>query len=227
MQRVATFGVGVIATLALTGLASATTVNAVVTADNHYSLYSVGGNGALTLVGGNELGADGNPGDYNWSVAEPWSFDTNQVFYIGAWSDDFYAQGLLGEFQIPGGPTLRTGVAGQGWQVFSTGIDIDDFAGAYPTAGQVTTQIGIADAGNLWRTPVNGGANGVGPWGTIAGISNQAHWMWANPDNVPDPFGYPGYNAGEYLIFRLPIVPTPGTAVLAGAGLLVGLRRKR
>lgn len=225
MQRAATFGVGFIATLAFAGLASATTINAVVTADNHYSLYSVGGNGALTLVGGNELGADGNPGDYNWSVAETWSFDTNQVFYIGAWSDDFYAQGLLGEFQIPGGPTIRTGDA-SGWQVFSTGIDIDDFAGAYPTAADVTTQIGIANATNGWRTPAVDGNNGVGPWGTIAGISNQARWMWANPDNVPDPFGFPGYNAGEYLIFCVPI-PSAGTGALAGLGLLVGLRRKR
>jgi hypothetical protein len=221
MQRAATFGVGFIATLAFAGLASATTINAVVTADNHYSLYSVGGNGALTLVGGNELGSDGNPGDYNWSVAETWSFDT--TVFIGAWSDDFYAQGLLGEFRSRRSHDSRATLRAE---VFSTGIDIDDFAGAYPSAGDVTTQIGIANATNGWRTPVVDGNNGVGPWGTIAGISNQARWMWANPDNVPDPFGFPGYNAGEYLIFCVPI-PSAGTGALAGLGLLVGLRRKR
>ncbi len=225
MQRAATTGVGVIAALSLAGVASATTVNAVVTADNHYSIYSKNGQGALTLVGGNELGADGNPGDYNWSVAETWSFDTTDEFCIGAWSDDFYAQGLLGEFQIAGGPIIRTGDAG--WQVYSTGIDIDDFAGAYPTAANVQAQEAIADAGNLWRPIAVGGNNGTAaPWGTIAGISTQAKWQWANPDNIPDPFGFPGYNAGEYLIFCYTI-PTPGTAILAGLGLAVGLRRKR
>ena len=224
MQRAATYGAGIFAALSFAGAASAVTVNAVVTADNHYSIYSVAGGGALTLVGGNELGADGNPGDYNWSVAETWSFDTGTTLCIGAWSDDFYAQGLLGEFQIAGGPIIRTGDAG--WQVYSTGIDIDDFAGAYPSAANVQAQIAIADAGNLWRTPVVGVNNGGPVWGPIAGISAAARWQWANPDNVPDPFGFPGYNAGEYLIFCTTI-PTPGTAMLVGAGLVVGLRRKR
>jgi hypothetical protein len=224
MLRGTIFGAGVTSALLITSLAGATPVTGTITADNHYSIYSVNGQGQLVLEGGNELGADGAPGNYNWSLPETFTFDTNQVFYIGAWSDDFYAQGLLAEFQITGGPTIRTGDAG--WQVFSTGMDRDDFAPGYPSAAEVTAQIAIANGPPpQWQTPFVGGNNGVGPWGVIPGISTQARWIWANPDNLSNPLE-PGYNAGEYIIFCVPI-PTPGTIALAGVGMLAALRRKR
>src|SRR5579862_2644107 len=84
--------------------ATPVTVNATVTADNHYALfYGIGNN--LNFVGRNELGGDGNPGTYNWSLPEQFSFtaDTGEYLYIIAWSDDSVAQGLIGQFQLSNG----------------------------------------------------------------------------------------------------------------------------
>jgi hypothetical protein len=55
--------------------AHATTVKATVTADNFYGiLYGNKDGSQLNFVGRNETGSTGNPGQYNWSMAETWNF---------------------------------------------------------------------------------------------------------------------------------------------------------
>lgn len=204
-------------------------VNATFTADNHYAIYSVSNGGALSFVGGNETGADGAPGDYNWSVPESWQFSSEGVFYIAAWSDDFYAQGLLGQFSVSAGPdrggvgslTFLTGDAV--WQVYRTGLNRDDGA-PHPTAGEVSSQIALANSNNAWRNPnvYLPNVDTTMPWGHVDGISSQARWIWADGDgNVFDP----GQNVGEYLIFCAQVIPGPGSMALAGIAGLVLLRR--
>ena len=61
-----------------TQAAVATSVTATLTADNHYGLYYGDENGAnLTLVGRNEFGDFGGPGDndHNWTFPETWNFN--------------------------------------------------------------------------------------------------------------------------------------------------------
>jgi hypothetical protein len=219
------FSSGVAALLWAAGTSNGAVITTM-TADNHYAVYSVGANGTtLTLQIGNELGPDGQPGQYNWSLPETSTpFDTNGFIYVAAWSDDFFAQGLLGDIDLGNGQFLRTGDAA--WRVHKTGIDLDD-GSAYPTTALMEAEILDANTNNLWMTPVAGQSNvpATVPWGQVPGISSSARWMWAPLASGGNPFD-PGTDAGEFLIFCAPI-PTPGTLALAGLGVLAGLRRGR
>ncbi len=213
-------------TLGCAATAFALPVEVTITADNHYALFTgdVDGN-ALTLIGNNELGAGGSPGTYNWSLAESFSFDTDDDYiYIVAWSDDYVAQGVLAAFGIDGTSVLSGDSA---WEVFATHLDIDDGA-AVPATAAVGAQISLANSSNGWEPTAVGGLNGVAPWGTIAGIDAAARWMWRLAPDQTDAFA-PGHDHGEYLIFRLPIgtdVPEPGTLALLLAPAAIALRRR-
>lgn len=214
----------VAALLAASGFANAGIVTATVTADNHYSIYgTIGGN--FVKIGGNETGAGGAPGSYNWSMAESYTFDTSDPIYIAAWSDDATAQGLLAELEIEGLGTVYSGDFR--WEVFATGIDLDTGA-PHPLANDVAAQIALADANSWWGTPYVGETNASGtlPWSTIAGISDDAQWMWNLKGSGDALRG--GKNHDEYLIFRIAAaVPAPASGVvLAGAGLAMVRRRR-
>jgi hypothetical protein len=212
------------ALLGASGLAHAGIVTATVTADNHYSIYGTIG-GSFVKIGGNETGAAGSPGQYNWSKAETYTFDTSDPIYIAAWSDDAVAQGLLAEIDIEGLGTVYSGDFR--WEVFATGIDLDTGA-PHPLANDVAAQIALADANEWWGTPYVGEANASGtlPWSKIAGISDDAQWMWNLKGSGDALRG--GKNHDEYLIFRLAAaVPAPASGVLlAGAGLAMCRRRR-
>ena len=80
MRRIfpVSLGSAVVALLAVFAArsAAAISITAHVTADNHYGLYHGLADGSgLTLVGRNEVGIDGSPGEYNWSLPETWTFD--------------------------------------------------------------------------------------------------------------------------------------------------------
>ncbi|MGP1309693.1 MAG: hypothetical protein ACTS27_05795 [Phycisphaerales bacterium] len=210
------------ALLAASG-ASAGIVTATVTADNHYSIYSTVG-GSFVKVGGNETGAAGAPGRYNWSMAESYTFDASGPLYIAAWSDDATAQGLLAQIDAGDLGTIYSG--DYRWQVFATGIDLDTGA-PHPLAADVAAQIALADANDWWADPYVGETNASGtlPWAKIAGISDDANWMWNATDGGDALRG--GKNHDEYLIFRLAAIPAPASGVvLAGAGLVLARRRR-
>jgi hypothetical protein len=196
-------------------------INAVITADNHYAVYSTSGS-QINYVGGNEIWAGGSEGRYNWSVAESWSFQTGSEFYIAAWSDNSVAQGVLAQIFTAGGKSLHSGNAA--WQVFASGVEAGNGT-LHPTAGWITDQVNFADTNGAWENPFVGGGNGLRPWSKIAGVTDDAKWSWwNNPDKENPLMG--GTGAGELLIFRV-AVPTPGTGVIATAGLVIAMRRRR
>lgn len=196
------------------------TANALVTADNHYALYT-GDISGVTFVGRNEIGPGGGPGTYNWSQPESHTFVTGNFIYIAAWSDNSIAQGLLAAINI-GLNTLHSG--DPRWQVYRSNADRGD-GDAAPTNATITSWITTATTGNLWETPFVGGANGIAPWGTVPGIGSDPRWMWtAVPGDVDPLVGGSGY--GETLLFRIAI-PTPGAVALAAMGGLLVTRRQR
>lgn len=205
------------------GAANAAVVVGTVTADNHYALYSQNG-GNVNFVGRNEVGIEGDPGTYNWSLPETWTFETDGPIYLAAWSDDFFAQGLLGQFAVAGGPTILSGDAG--WQVYRTGLDRDTGDPA-PAGAEMQSLINFATSNNLWNAPTVGDPNVAAtlPWHQIPGITPNARWMWADTPQGQDPFE-PGNDWQEYLIFCYNI-PSPGAIALAGMGGLMMARRRR
>jgi hypothetical protein len=201
--------------------ARADQINAVITADNHYALYTSDGN-AFTYLGGNETGAAGSTGAYNWSVAEAYHFQGEKYIYIAAWSDTSTAQGVLAEFQSFSLGTMRSG--DPNWEVYGTGVNRGDGA-AHPSAGAIAAYAGAADSTSGWETPFVGGHNGSSPWGTIAGIGSDAAWMWRNYAGDADPtIGAP--SSAEMLVFRTEI-PAPASAAMAFIGALMFARRRR
>jgi hypothetical protein len=203
------------------GAASAGTIDAVITVDNHYALYVGNASGSEVLfVGNNEIGAGGEPGQYNWSQPESYLINTEfPIIYVAAWSDDNVAQGVLAQLLIEDEMLLSGDPA---WQVFRTDLGGDD-GDPPPTTAEIAEQIALANAGLAWEAVAVGGTNGVSPWGTIAGIDLDAHWMWAT---ACDGGSFdPGADHGEYLIFRI-TVPEPTSIALLIFGLAAGLRKR-
>ncbi|HLO40052.1 MAG TPA: hypothetical protein VK176_03450 [Phycisphaerales bacterium] len=202
------------------GAAHAASVSAVITADNHYSLYSSAGE-TFSYHGGNEIGSGGSPGTYNWSEAESYTFNAGDFVYIAAWSDDAVAQGVLANMWVDGNP-LHSG--NPAWEVYRTDVNRGD-GDAHPDASEIGMHVATATSNELWETPYVGGANGISPWGLIAGIDGEAKWMWYATPGDDNPLDG-GSGAGEMLIFRT-AVPAPGAAALASIGGLLLARRRR
>jgi hypothetical protein len=205
-------------------LSHADVVYGTVTADNHYALYTSTGN-VFSYHGGNETGAGGNPGRYNWSMAEMFEFQAGEYLFIAAWSDDAIAQGVLADFYVSNLGSISSGDSR--WQVYASGINRGN-GDAHPDASEIAGHVGFADSNELWETPYVGEYNGALPWGTIAGISEEAAWMWRDSDTVSDPLR-DGFGQGEMLIFRTATIPipAPGGAVALGLAGLALVRRRR
>lgn len=84
---------------ASTGTAQAELVEVTMTADNHCAICA-DNVGVLTCIGGNELGRDGDPAQFNWSLSKQWNVTTTAAIYVAAWSDESTTQGLLGHVCI-------------------------------------------------------------------------------------------------------------------------------
>lgn len=216
MKKFVALVCGVVFLLGFSVNASAISYTATLTADNYYGLY-VGTEDDLEFIGRNELGTSGDPGTYNWSMAENFTFDlfAGESIYVAAWSDDSTAQGLIGQF-VSEYDTLLTNTSD--WEVYLSYSDLDNNAAA-PGADDLELQI----TGVSWDAVTNSIAHGSGPWGTITGISPDASWIWGSALQ-------PGSDYGEYQVFRITpnVVPEPGTMVLIGLGLLgLAIFRKR
>jgi hypothetical protein len=222
MNRSTLGSIAAIALLTAAGAANADIVaTALVTADNHYALYT-GDPSSVSYIGRNELSGGGAPGQYNWSQPELHTFTSGQFIYIAAWSDNSTAQGLLASISLSNGDTANSGDSR--WQVYRSNQDLGGNAAA-PTNSTVQTWIADATTNNLWETPHIGGANGIAPWGTVPGIGSVPRWMWTMVPGDNDPLvGGSGY--GETLLFRM-AVPTPGAAGLMAMGGLLASRRRR
>ncbi|MBS0188085.1 MAG: hypothetical protein JSS51_08445 [Planctomycetes bacterium] len=205
----------------LASMANADTLFMSITADNHYALYS-STSGLFSYHGGNELGAGGNPGSYNWSLPEQYTIQSADRVFIAAWSDDSVAQGVLAQVYNQNETEFHSGNAA--WSVYRTGINRGD-GDPHPLVEEIAGHVGTADSMNLWQAIYAGEANGTDPWGTVPDITSAARWMWSNVDGDSDPLRG-GSGAGEMLIFSMQ-VPTPGTLALAGLGGLLCTRRRR
>lgn len=209
-------------TMSSGAIAAVSDTTAVITADNHYSLYT-GTASSLNWIGGNEIGTGGNPGPSNWSMAETWRFRSSGYIYIAAWSDDSGVQGLLAQITLPGGADRSGGSLD--WEVYPTFRERGT-GSLYPNGTEMSGHITNADRDGLWQKPFIGGSNGIAPWGTIDNIGRDVRWMWVNVPNRADPMMDGGTGYGETLIFRI-AVPAPGAAAVLGlGGLMVGRRRR-
>jgi hypothetical protein len=226
-MRLSIFALLIVVTMAFVPAASASTIDAAITADNHYGFYTGNASGSvLHFYGANESGSGGSPGTYNWSSPESYSVTTDdQVIYVAAWSDDSSAQGLLASFMIDGNPLLSGDAS---WQVFATYVNLND-GDPPPAIADLSTQIGLANSLAGWEAIAVNDINGVDPWGFVGGISADARWMWGQDKaGIGSPFD-PGADHGEYLIFRT-VVPEPNTLVvllLPALSLLVRGRARK
>lgn len=166
-------------------------IAAKITADDIYSLYH-GNSTKITNVGHDTL----------WTGAEVYNFSamSTDFIYIAAVNVK-EQQGVLAEF-LAKDRLVTTG--GSEWQVYFTDVPVTELSLDTAT---VLSQIQRADEGNKWQGTVVGGANGVSPWGTIAGISNSTKWMWKNVGTCSLNATFDGCSEvdNRLLIFRLPV----------------------
>lgn len=195
-------------------------ITATATASQHYALYTATG-GAVSLIGGNELGPAGAPGTFSWSVAESFSFTPGDTLYVVAWGGGSASQGLLAQFESAAG-TFRTGDAG--WLVYQTDAPMGD-GSPWPSPAQVAAWAAGADAGGAWKAPYVGPRNvgSTDPWGKIDGIHTHARWTWAPLADGGNPLTAAGAGA-HAVVFRYALaVPSGGTASALALGGCVGL----
>lgn len=215
----------IVAALAgITCSASAGMVTATITADNHYALFADSPSGIIR-IGGNEIGAEGNSGSWNWSLPETWTFETSGRLYIAVWSDADVAQGLLADILLSTGETMNTGDSR--WQVYVTGQSRTTGT-AWPEASEISAFVDDADTNERWSTPYVGPTNGSGPapWGSVPDVSASARWTWGNPTNRSDPL-MGGNAVDNYQVFSLSVPAPAGVALTAAATLLCLGRRRR
>lgn len=107
---------------------------------------------------------------------------------------------------------------------FIGSLSLSDTSFQFSNGGQTLdsnmTDWTISDTGYT-GTPlsmVDHGANGVSPWGTISGISANAHWIWSTDLS----------QGTRYLTTVITAVPEPSIFAVIGVGLgLLIIRRKR
>jgi hypothetical protein len=173
-------------------------VTAVLTADNHYGLYhGTADADAWTFIGRNEMGSQGDPGTYNWSLPETFDFDafSDHHLYVVAWDEDGGGPAMwVGQFNLPDGTRIVSDTTS--WECICG-------SGPSPRSGDVPQDdllIGDVLAGGfvppLWSVP-----NGSDPWAAVGGgpipdVGDDASFIWTEDSLSPDGCG------DHYVIFR-------------------------
>jgi hypothetical protein len=194
--------------LGSTQMAAAWDVSVQLTADNVYGIYT----GDSTSVSAFH-GSDVNTLAQHIVDAESYNFNmaNGDVIYVAVWSDDATSQGLLAEFVIDG--TILT-TSNTDWEVAATGVNLG-LSSPMPTLDELTTQIGLANAGTVpsggWVPStigeLNNGSGPNFPTLQVSSMSESVNWAWYDSGNCTgtgQPFK-PGCDHDEYLIFRLAI----------------------
>jgi len=213
------------------GRASAVNMTTTITADDHYGFfYGNANSNSLNFVGGNELESKGSQGTYNWSNAETLNVNINasDYLYLVVWDSESVDESWIGQFQFSMGQSLLSKASD--WEYMITKganpyTDInqvsvaqrdqgflaagDTFEGNVLNVTELVTEI----QGGNWVGAQTRGANGTTPWGTIAGISQNADFL--NVTTADKQQGGTSTNT-NYTIFR-----TKGSI-----GQLVGLPYK-
>lgn len=118
----------------------------------------------------------------------------------------------------------------KGWDLFGSvsaliaSLSLDDalfeFDNGQQTLDTDTTYWGLSTTG--WGvndiTPTDLGANGTGPWGSIAGVNAAARFIWNGTGGVT------GIN--HYFSVRINAVPEPATLSALALGAVALLRRR-
>ena len=208
--------------LALTGgLAHAEIAH--VTADNHYAIYYGLADGSnLTLMGRNEVTDVGSSGGNAWTNPETWNYVTpgaNYRLYVVAW-DDGAQQMWAGDFTSPSGTKISDTTSWQSWVSTGSNDNPVNNAGALPLVTTLAAQITSANSTG-WGGINASAPNGTSPWGTIAGISSSAQFIWH--DTLSDVSS----SDSHYVIYRSTFaVPetSPGWGLAAFAGAALGFK---
>lgn len=207
--------------------AGAVGVSGAITADNHYALYHGREDGSgLAYIGRNEDGTAGNPGAYNFSVPENWSFAVaaGDRLYVVAW-DDGGPQMLLGNFTWAESQLIVTDTAS--WEYFVPAGPAEGFSSSGSPPIAVDDLSNLIASGNLsasWSEPQAAADNDANnpTWGAIGGVHPDAQFIWH--DALYDSSS----SDGRYVVFRsvatLDPIPEPETwaMLLAGLGLVLG-----
>lgn len=208
-------------------------VSAILTADNHYSLYigEVDG-GGLTFIGRNEQSPNGNPGNSNWSLPETWNFvmGPGQYIYTMVWGDGpWYA--WLGEF-VSSRSTVTTNTIDWQYSLMPVHWNPKDI----PGDGDIKPgldELSFFISNTTWNRPGGHTINGSGSWanysgGPIDGISESTEWIWVDDENT----AYPPnnylhiYRSAKPIIAAIP-EPNTYTLILAGLGLVYWSTKKQ
>lgn len=205
---------------ATSGSAATLSVVAHVTADNHYGLYVGNERGSdLRFVGRNEVGSLGNPGVFNWVLAETWEFSAHggEYLYVVAW-DDEDQQMWIGDFITSGPRTIVSDISSWLYVVPDSGQALQRNASIPVTPSDLAPIIETAQ----WQSPAEQFSNGVGPWLTIEGIDPSAQFIWH------DTLYGNSSSDGRFVVYRsADPLPEPRSLALMGTVLLAAAVNRR
>ena len=225
-RTAAVLAVGSLLAVAVPAWATTVTLTTVSTADNFYDLYV--DNSLAIHTEGTE-----------WQTPETWSGEldvgvkhalavkaNNYVPWGGTNPAAFIAQADAGPelyFIETGGALLVTDVS---WRVWYGGVDATPPA---DTQARPWTDPYYDDS--AWDYAHEIGQNGVTPWGTIGGISEDAYWIWTSNWNSGDSTDTPVYFRQTLTpaVGGFPPIPEPLTMLGVGSAMmgLAGYVRRR